>query len=125
MWLPILLKSLNEADMQSKGCKLSSDDIYNVNKTSLKMALCIFNGGCTGEIISKEGLLITNHHCGYSQIQQHSRVEKDYLTAGFWAKTKEEELPESRIVCYLYYKHEGYLPMKFRVQWKSINRIIA
>ncbi|HRG58337.1 MAG TPA: S46 family peptidase [Bacteroidia bacterium] len=93
MWLPILLKSLNETDMQSKGCKLSADDIYNVNKTSLKDGIVHFNGGCTGEIISKEGLLITNHHCGYSQIQQHSTVEKDYLTDGFWAKNKQEELP--------------------------------
>ena len=93
MWLPMLLKSINEADMQSKGCKLSAEDIYSVNKTSLKDAVILFGGGCTGEIISKEGLLITNHHCGYSQIQQHSTVEKDYLTEGYWAKSKAEELP--------------------------------
>ena len=65
MWLPMLLKSINEADMQSKGCKLSAEDIYSVNKTSLKDAVILFGGGCTGEIISKEGLLITNHHCLY------------------------------------------------------------
>lgn len=93
MWLPVLLKSLNEADMQSKGCKLTAEDIYNVNKTSLKDGIVLFGAGCTGEIISAEGLLMTNHHCGYSQIQQHSTVAKDYLTEGYWAKTKEEELP--------------------------------
>lgn len=93
MWLPVLLKSLNEADMQSKGCKLSAEDIYSVNKTSLKDAVVLFGAGCTGEIISSEGLLLTNHHCGYSQIQQHSSVDKDYLTEGFWAMNKEQELP--------------------------------
>jgi hypothetical protein len=93
MWLPILLKSLNEADMQSKGCKLSAEDIYSINKSSLKDAVVLFGGGCTGEIISAEGLLLTNHHCGYSQIQQHSTVAKDYLTEGFWAMNKSEELP--------------------------------
>jgi hypothetical protein len=93
MWLPLLLKSLNEAEMQSKGCKLSAEDIYSVNKTSLKDGVVVFGAGCTGEIISKEGLMMTNHHCGFSQIQQHSSVAKDYLTEGFWAKSKSEELP--------------------------------
>jgi len=93
MWLPILLKSLNEADMQRNGCKLSAEDIYSVNKTSLKDAVVLFGGGCTGEIISKEGLVLTNHHCGQSQIQQHSTVEKDYLKEGFWAMSKDQELP--------------------------------
>lgn len=93
MWLPLLLKSLNESDMQSKGCKLSAEDIFSINKTSLKDAIVLFGGGCTGEIISKEGLLLTNHHCGFGQIQKHSSVENDYLTEGFWAKNKAEELP--------------------------------
>ena len=93
MWLPQLLKQLNEKDMQSLGMQISAEDIYSINKSSLKDAIVSFNGGCTGEIISAEGLLLTNHHCGYGQIQSHSSVDKDYLTDGFWAMTKEEELP--------------------------------
>lgn len=92
MWLPIFLKALNEADMQSKGLKLTADDIYNINKSSLKDAIVHFGGGCTGEIISDKGLLLTNHHCGYGQIQAHSTVENDLLTNGFWAKNQTEEL---------------------------------
>ncbi len=93
MWLPLLLKQLNEADMKAKGLKISAEDIYSINKGSLKDAVVQFGGGCTGEIISDQGLLLTNHHCGYSQIQQHSSVEKDYLTNGYWAMTRAEELP--------------------------------
>ncbi|OON69532.1 serine protease [Hymenobacter sp. CRA2] len=93
MWLPLLLKQLNEADMQQKGLKLTAEDIYSVNRGSLKDAIVQFGGGCTGEIISNEGLLLTNHHCGYGQIQQHSSVEHDYLTKGYWAMTREQELP--------------------------------
>ncbi|HEY4800664.1 MAG TPA: S46 family peptidase [Bacteroidia bacterium] len=92
MWIPSLLKALNEADMQQMGCKLSADDIYNINKSSLKDGVMQFGGGCTAEMISAEGLLITNHHCGYSQIQSHSSVEHDYLSNGFWAKDKKDEL---------------------------------
>ncbi|MBG8553933.1 S46 family peptidase [Hymenobacter guriensis] len=93
MWLPLLLKQLNEADMQKKGLKLTAEQIYSVNQGSLKDAVVQFGGGCTGEIISAEGLLLTNHHCGYGQIQSHSSVEKDYLTNGYWAMTREQELP--------------------------------
>ncbi len=92
MWIPSLLKILNEADMQKMGCKLTADEIYNVNKSSMKDGIMQFGGGCTAEMISAEGLLITNHHCGYSQIQSHSSVEHDYLTNGFWAKDKKDEL---------------------------------
>ena len=92
MWLPSLI-SQRIADMQEKGFKLSADDIYNINQASLKDAVVLFGRGCTGELISAEGLLITNHHCGYSQIQQHSSVEHDYLRDGFWAMSREEELP--------------------------------
>ncbi|RAU83156.1 S46 family peptidase [Pontibacter arcticus] len=93
MWLPLLLKQLNESDMQKRGFKLTADDIYSINQSSLKDAIVQFGGGCTGEIISSEGLLLTNHHCGYGQIQSHSSVEKDYLTNGFWAMNRSEELP--------------------------------
>ena len=93
MWLPFLLKQLNEQDMKKNGCKLSAEDIYSINKSSLKDAIVQFGGGCTGEIISNQGLLLTNHHCGYGQIASHSTVEKDYLTNGFWAMNKSEELP--------------------------------
>jgi hypothetical protein len=92
MWLPLLLKQLNEKKMQSAGLKISAEDIYSVNRSSLKDAVVLFGRGCTGEIISNEGLLITNHHCGFSQIQDHSTVENDYLKNGFWAKTKENEI---------------------------------
>lgn len=93
MWLPLLLKQLNESDMQRNGLKLSAEDIYSINKSSLKDAIVQFNGGCTAEVISSKGLILTNHHCGYSQIQAHSSVEKDYLTNGFWAMNTAEELP--------------------------------
>jgi hypothetical protein len=93
MWLPHLLKNLNEQEMQSMGMKLTAEDIYSINRNSLKDAVVLFGGGCTGELISDQGLLITNHHCGYRQIQSHSSIEKDYLQYGFWAMNKKEELP--------------------------------
>lgn len=93
MWLLPLLEKLNIGKMTEMGLKLTAEDIYSVNKASLKDAIVIFGGGCTGEIVSPEGLLLTNHHCGYGQIQSHSSVEHDYLKDGFWAMTREEELP--------------------------------
>jgi hypothetical protein len=93
MWLLMYLKKMNEKEMQSKGLKLTADDIYNVNNSSLKDAIVSLGGFCTGEIISNEGLMLTNHHCAYGSIQFHSSVKNDYLTDGFWAKTKAEELP--------------------------------
>lgn len=93
MWLPMLLKSLNEAEMQSMGLELTAEDIYSVNKGSLKDAIVHFGGFCTGEIISSQGLLLTNHHCGYGQIQDHSTLEHNYLEDGFWAKSMKDELP--------------------------------
>ena len=91
MWIPLFLKN-NEAHMKSMGMKLNAEDIYSINKNSLKDAIVLFGRGCTGEIISPEGLLITNHHCGYSQIQAHSSLENDYLKDGFWAMNKSEEI---------------------------------
>ena len=92
MWLPVLI-SERIPDMQSKGCKLSAEDIYSVNQACLKDAVVLFGSGCTGEVISDRGLLLTNHHCGYSFIQKHSSVEHDYLRDGFWAMNASEELP--------------------------------
>lgn len=93
MWLPMLLKQLNEADMRSQGFKLTAEDIYRTNGTSMKDAVVLFGGGCTGEIISNSSLLLTNHHCGYSQIQSLSSIEKNYLKNGYWAYKQEDELP--------------------------------
>ncbi len=92
MWLPHLLKALNESDMKAMGCKLKAEDIYSVNKGSLKDAVAHFGGFCTSEVISSQGLLLTNHHCGYENIQSHSSLEKNYLRDGFWAKNFKEEL---------------------------------
>ncbi len=93
MWVPSLLEGMNEVEMKNLGMKMSVEDIYSVNKSSLKDAIVHFNGGCTSEIISGQGLLLTNHHCGYSQIQSYSTLEKDYLKHGFWARNLGEELP--------------------------------
>ena len=92
MWLPSLIGSRIK-DMRKKGFRLTAEDIYSINKASLKDAVVLFGGGCTGEYVSEQGLLLTNHHCGYGSIQQLSSVEHDYLTNGFWAKSQAEELP--------------------------------
>jgi Peptidase S46 len=92
MWLPILLSQLNETEMKKMGMKMSAEDIYSVNKGSLKDAIVLFGGGCTAEMISDKGLLLTNHHCGYDAIQQHSSLEHNYLDNGFWAKDGAQEL---------------------------------
>ncbi len=93
MWLLPLIEKLNIGTMTEMGLKLTAEDIYSINKACLKDAVVIFGGGCTGEIVSPEGLLLTNHHCGYGSIQNQSTVEHDYLANGFWAMTREEELP--------------------------------
>ena len=93
MWLLPYLQKMNIKDMKAKGLKLSAEDIYSINKSSLKDAIVIFGGGCTGEIVSEKGLIFTNHHCGYGSIQALSSVEHDYLKYGFWASSHGEELP--------------------------------
>ena len=93
MWIPSLLEGMNAKEMKTLGMKMSVADIYSVNKSSLKDAAPHFNGGCSSEIISNKGLLLTNHHCGYGQIQAHSTLQNDYLEHGFWAKNLSEELP--------------------------------
>ena len=92
MWIPMLLQ-YNEKEMQEMGMRITADDIYSINHSSLKDAIVLFGGGCTGEIVSDYGLLFTNHHCGYDWIQKHSSVEHDYLTDGFWAMDRSQELP--------------------------------
>ena len=93
MWMLPYLQKMNAKDMKARGCKLSPEEIYSMNNSSLKDAIVIFGGGCTGEIVSPEGLLFTNHHCGYGSIQALSSVEHDYLKNGFWAMSRAEEIP--------------------------------
>jgi hypothetical protein len=93
MWMPQLIAALNIADMKKNGFKLSAEQIYSINKASMKDAVAIFGGGCTAEVISEKGLILTNHHCGFSSIVSLSSVEKDYLKDGFWAMNQKEEKP--------------------------------
>lgn len=93
MWLPQLLSGLNEKEMKGMGMKINASDIYNINKGSLKDAIVSFGGFCTAEVISEQGLLLTNHHCGYDAIQKHSSLQNNFLENGFWAKSGVEELP--------------------------------
>src|ERR1035437_11022702 len=93
MWIPMLLQQLNIKQMQDMGLKLSAEDIYSINHSSLKDAIIQFGGGCTAEIVSPNGLILTNHHCGLGSIQRLSNPQHDYLADGFWANSYEEELP--------------------------------
>lgn len=97
MWVLPLIEKLNIGKMTELGLKLSAEDIYSLNKSSIKDAIVMFDGGCTGEIVSSQGLLLTNHHCGYGQIQAHSTVEHDYLKDGYWAMTRDQELPNPNL----------------------------
>ena len=92
MWIPMLLEQLNQKEMQTMGMRITAEDIYSINHSSLKDAILLFGGGCTAEIVSDQGLILTNHHCGYSNIQAHSTLQNDYLTNGFWAMKQSEEL---------------------------------
>ena len=98
MWIPSLLKGMNETEMKNLGMKISAEEIYSVNKSSIKDAVPQFDGGCTAEMISDKGLLLTNHHCGFAAIQNHSTIEHDYLRDGFWAYKMEDELPNKDMV---------------------------
>ncbi len=99
MWIPSLLQSLNESDMKTMGMRITADDIYSINHSSIKDAIVQFNGGCTAEVISDQGLILTNHHCGYSAINAHSTQEHNYLEDGFWAMTKADELANPGMTC--------------------------
>ncbi len=106
MWIPLYL-SQNEAEMQQLGFHLTADDIYSINHNSMKDAIVLFGSGCTAELISSQGLLLTNHHCGYSYVQSHSTMEHNYLHDGFWAKSKQEEIPmEGLTVTFLVYMED-------------------
>ncbi len=109
MWLPMFIDRLNYVDMQKMGLQLTAEEIYSINNSSLKDAIIIFGRGCTGEVVSDQGLILTNHHCGFGQIQSHSTVEHDYLTDGFWAMKKSEEL-----------RNEG-LTAKFLVRMENVT----
>ena len=93
MWLPYSINGQSLAEMQRLGCKLTPEQIFSFNQPSLKDAIVQFGGGCTGELISAEGLLLTNHHCGLGQVQAHSSVEHDYLQNGFWPEAKPKNFP--------------------------------
>ena len=97
MWIPILLKKYKFEDMQKKGFRLTAEDIYSVNQACLKDAVVLFGRGCTGDLVSNDGLLFTNHHCGYGSIQAHSTVEHDYLSDGFWAMSRDQELSNPKL----------------------------
>ncbi len=112
MWLPMLIKRLNHADMQKMGLNLTAEEIYSVNNSSLKDAIVSLGGFCTAEVISKQGLLLTNHHCAFSAIQAHSTVENDFITHGFWAATHEDEKP-----------NEG-LYAKFLVRMEDVTKSV-
>ena len=129
MWLPSLI-SQRIGDMQAKGFKLTAEDIYSVNQASLKDAVVLFGSGCTGELVSDEGLLLTNHHCGYSYIQRHSSVEHDYLKDGFWAMNRSQELPNRGLTVSFLERMEdvtdevltGYVPSMTEAQRDSVVR---
>src|SRR3982750_2490695 len=101
MWLPLLLGQQVYNDMVKRGLKLTKEQLYSINKSSIKDGIIIFGGGCTGEIVSNEGLIFTNHHCGYDAVANASSVEHNYLHDGFYAKTKQEEIPSSLTVQFL------------------------
>jgi len=133
MWLPALIHKLNIGDMQKTGLKLTAEDVYSINQSSLKDAVAHI-GGCTAEMISPDGLMLTNHHCAFGDIQRHSTVEHDYLRDGFWAKTREEELPNpSKIARFLIRAEEvtdkvlaGITPgMSFAERQKAVAAAMA
>ena len=134
MWIPSLLEGMNETEMQSLGSHLSAKDIYDVNHSSLKDAIVHFNGGCTSEIISDKGLLLTNHHCGYGAIQSHSSLEHDYLKDGFWAEKLSLELPNKGMVATLIVRieditdqvlHQVHDSLSIEERMKMIDQNIA
>ena len=123
MWIPSLLEGMNETEMTNLGMKMTAKDIYDVNNASLKDAVPHFNGGCTSEIISNQGLLLTNHHCGYSQIQSHSTLEHDYLQDGFWAMNMQDELPNPGLSATFIVKIEDVTTQVMNGISKAMNEV--
>ena len=120
MWLPSLISQRIE-DMQAKGFRLDAEDIYSINQASLKDAVVMFARGCSAELISPEGLLLTNHHCGYAQIQKHSSVEHDYLKDGFWAMSRSEELPNEGLTVSFLERMEDVTPVILKGYEESMS----
>ncbi|MFZ4412115.1 MAG: S46 family peptidase [Bacteroidales bacterium] len=120
MWLPMFVSRLNYVDMQKEGLHLTAEEIYSINHSSLKDAIIQFGNGCTGEIVSAEGLVFTNHHCGYGSIQSHSTTQNDYLTNGFWAYQKSEELPNEGLTARFLVRMED-LTQEFLNQLRGVK----
>ena len=120
MWLPMFVSRLNHVDMQKQGLHLTAEEIYSINNSSLKDAIIQFGPGCTGEIISADGLILTNHHCGYGSIQSHSTTQHDYLTNGFWAMSRGEELKNEGLTARFLVRMED-LSQEFNSQLRSIK----
>lgn len=106
MWLPIFVEKLNYAEMQRLGLRLTAEEIYSINNTSMKDAIVNFGGFCTAEVVSPDGLLLTNHHCGYDAVQTHSTIDHDYLTDGFWAMSRDEEIPNKGLTATFFIRME-------------------
>ncbi len=120
MWLPMFISRLNYVDMQKEGLHLTAEEIYSINHSSLKDAIIQFGNGCTGEIVSAEGLVFTNHHCGYGSIQSHSTTQNDYLTNGFWAYEKNQELPNEGLTARFLVRMED-LTKEFQDQLRGVK----
>lgn len=123
MWIPMLLEQLNQKDMQTMGMKITAEDIYSINHSSLKDAILLFGGGCTAEFVSNQGLILTNHHCGYSNIQSHSTLDHDYLTNGFWARNTSEELTNPGLTATLLIRMDDVTAKVLAVVRKNMTEI--
>jgi len=121
MWIPSLLAGQNEAEMQDMGMEMTAEDIYAVNQSSLKDAIVHFGGFCTGEVISDQGLLLTNHHCGYRQIQSHSSLENNLLEEGFWAKSHADEIPNPGLFARFIREIQDVTPLILNGVTESMN----
>jgi hypothetical protein len=123
MWIPMLIEQLNFKQMQNLGLRLTAEDIYSINHSSLKDAIVQFGGGCTAEIISPEGLILTNHHCGYGAIQRQSTLEHDYLSDGFWAATQEDEIPAPGLTVSLLVRMEDVTDKVLKGVTEKMNQL--